>query len=204
MVNQDTFGNFDLSRAVDYLNLFPYSKWEIPFQPVPLSDTLTVNLRRAERQVTTGSNEWEQRLFMELIFLEALENHHLRMWQEKNLDAGETPFKGKVDFAFTPYQALFKSPYVIVAEAKKDDFEQGWGQCLMALKAAQLLNSQDGHDMTIYGIVSSGRVWEFGQYTLEAKFYRSDAYTVAQPEIILGILHKIFEACEKHVPLVTK
>jgi len=197
--NQETFGNFDLPRALDYLKLFPYPKWEIPFQSIPPTDALTINLRRAERQVTTGSNEWEQRLFMELIFLEAVENHDLRMWQEKNIDAGENPFKGKVDFVFTPYQAQFKTPYVLVSEAKKDDFEQGWGQCLMALKAAALLNEQAAHEFTLYGIVSSGRVWEFCKYTSEPKFYRSDAYTMAQPEAILGILALIFEECETYV-----
>jgi len=194
---QETFGNFDLTRALEVLHLFPYEKWEIPFKPVQPSESLTINLRRAERQIITGSNEWEQRLFMELIFLEALENHNIRMWQEKLLNAGSSPFKGKVDFAFTPYQARFTTPYILVSEAKKDEFEQGWGQCLMALKAAYMLNEKSGYQFEMYGIVSSGRVWEFGKYTPGNQFYRSDAYTTGQPELILGILEFIFAACEE-------
>ncbi|MCP3931238.1 MAG: hypothetical protein GY705_19305 [Bacteroidetes bacterium] len=194
---QETFGNFDLTKALEVLHLFPYEKWNIPFHPVQPSESLTINLRRAERQIITGSNEWEQRLFMELIFLEALENHNIRMWQEKQLNAGISPFKGKVDFAFTPYQARFTTPYIIVSEAKKDEFEQGWGQCLMALKAAYMLNEQNGYHFEMYGIVSSGRIWEFGKYTQDNQFYRSDAYTTGQPELILGILGFIFAACEK-------
>jgi len=42
-------------------------------------DSLKLGLKRTERQVITGSNEWEQRLFMELVFLAALENHDIRM-----------------------------------------------------------------------------------------------------------------------------
>ncbi len=195
----ETFGNFDLTRALEFLHLFPYEKWELSASPVEPSAALTINLQRAERQVTTGSNEWEQRLFMELIFLEALEQHQLRMWQEKQLDAGTSPFRGKVDFAFTPYQVRFATPYVLVSEAKKDDFEQGWGQCLMALKTAAILNDQAGRRFEVYGIVSSGRIWEFGQYTPDHKFYRSDAYTIGQPASILGILRVIFTACEANL-----
>lgn len=193
---ENTFGDFDFTRASEFLGVFPHQKWEIPFQPVEPSEMLRVNLRRAERQITTGSNEWEQRLFMELMFLEALDNHQLRMWQEKNLDAGNSPFRGKVDFAFTPYQARFSTPYAIVSEAKKDDFEQGWGQCLMALKTISILNEQAGWLFDVYGIVSSGRIWEFGKYGTDNRFYRSDAYTIGHCAEILGILDNIFTACD--------
>lgn len=199
---KETFGNFDLTRALEFLHLFPYQKWELAYQPVPASDSLLVNLRRAERQVTTGSNEWEQRLFMELMFLEALEHHNIRMWQEKPLDAGESPYRGKVDFAFTPYQARFTMPYVVVAEAKKDDFEQGWGQCLIALKTADILNAQQKQRFDLFGIVSSGKVWEFGKYTAQNQFFRSDAYSLGQPATILGILSAIFSECDTHIQAI--
>jgi hypothetical protein len=137
---KETFGNFDFAKALEFLNLFPYSKWEVKVSPIQASEALKINLKRAERQVTAASNEWEQRLFMELIFLEALENHNIRMWQEKRVDAGRSLFIGKADFVFTQYQASFKIPYVVLSEAKKDDFEQGWGQCLMAAKASQIIH----------------------------------------------------------------
>ncbi len=202
MAEQETFGNFDLTRALEFLQLFPYQKWEFAYQPIPPSESLLTNLRRAERQITTGSNEWEQRLFMELMFLEALEHHDIRMWQEKPLDAGESPFRGKVDFAFTPYQARFTMPYIVVAEAKKDDFEQGWGQCLLALKTAHLLNAQQGEHVDLFGIVSSGKIWEFGKYTTRNQFFRSDAYSLGQPASILGILSVIFSECDRHIQVI--
>jgi hypothetical protein len=200
MTNQETFGSFDLTKALEFLQLFPYKKWEIASEPIQPSESLLIHLRRAERQITTGSNEWEQRLFMELMFLEALEHHDIRMWQEKSLDAGKSPFRGKVDFAFTPYQARFTMPYIVVAEAKKDDFEQGWGQCLIALKTAHLLNAQQGKHFNLFGIVSSGKIWEFGKYnTTQNQFSRSDAYSLGQPASILGILSAIFSECDIHI-----
>ncbi len=193
---KETFGDFDLTKALELLDLFPYLKWDIPFESVYPGESLKLNLKRAERQITAGSNEWEQRLFMELIFLEALDGHNIRMWQEKQIDAGESPFRGKADFVFTPYRAAFRNPYIILSEAKKDDFEQGWGQCLMAVKAAQIINEKDGYDADVYGIVSSGRIWEFGRYSSDNRFYKTDAYSTAHPEFILGILNHIFTACE--------
>ena len=163
---------------------------------------MKINLQRAERQVTTGSNEWEQRLLMELIFLEALDHHNLRMWQEKQMDAGSAPFRGKVDFAFTSYQPRFKSPFVIVAEAKH--FEQGWGQCLIALKAASILNEREGHRHPLFGIVSTGKIWEFGEYTPDNTFSRSEPFSIGQPAALLGILGLIFTACEQFQPASVK
>ncbi len=194
---QETFGNYDLTRALELLHLFPFETWSIPFHPVVPSEALKINLRRAERQITTGSNEWDQRLLMELVFLEAMDHHDVRMWQEKQLDAGAPPFRGKIGFAFTPYQARFKTPFVVVAEAKKEDFDQGWGQCLIAMKAAQMLNEQAGFHRELFGIVSTGRIWEFGKYTPDNKFFRSEPYTIGLPESILGILDLIFIACEQ-------
>lgn len=196
---QETFGNFDLTRALEYLQLYPYDTWAIAFQAIPPSDALMINLRRAERHITTGSNEWDQRLLMELIFLEALDQRQIRMWQEKQLDAGMSPLKGKVDFAFTPNQARFQTPYIVVAEAKKEDFDQGWGQCLLAMKAASVLNRKAEIVQDLYGIVSNGRTWEFGQYTRHNTFARSEAYSLGQPDAILGILDVIFRACEQYL-----
>jgi hypothetical protein len=80
MNEQKTFGDFDLTKALEFLHLFPYQKWDPAYQSIQPSESLLINLRCTERQITTGSNEWEQRLFMELMFLEALEQHDIRMW----------------------------------------------------------------------------------------------------------------------------
>ena len=56
---------------------------------------------------------------------------------------------------------IVEPPYLVVIEAKRDDFERGWGQCLAALLAAQKLNNLP--QLTLYGIASNGRSWEFGK-----------------------------------------
>ncbi len=52
-------------------------------------------------------------------------------------------------------------PYVLVVEAKKDDFDGGWAQCLAAMLAAQRLN--DRPTRVVYGCVCNGWLWHFGK-----------------------------------------
>src|SRR5207249_6154452 len=69
---------------------------------------------------------------------------------------------------------VMEEPYLLVVEAKKDDFERGWGQCLAALLAAQRINKTPRQ--TLYGIATNGRSWEFGnlqdqQFTQDLRAY---------------------------------
>src|SRR5262245_36615949 len=54
-------------------------------------------------------------------------------------------------------KTVLEKPLVVIAEAKKNDFEQGWGQCLAELVAAQKING-DGR-RTVFGIVTDGKLW---------------------------------------------
>jgi type 1 glutamine amidotransferase len=60
-------------------------------------------------------------------------------------------------------------PHVLVIEAKKDDFDAGWGQCLAAMLAAQRMNGQPAG--VRYGCVSNGDDWSFGKL-MGAAFHR--------------------------------
>ena len=69
---------------------------------------------------------------------------------------------------------ILDKPYLIIVEAKKDNFEEGWGQCLIELIAAQKINGDQ--NSRLFGIVSNGKVWEFGllhatEFTKNIKYY---------------------------------
>lgn len=198
----ETFGAFDIVRATQFLKLREILPWENDWQPIEPSNFLAVGLQGLRRQIAPGSNVWEQRLYMELVFVEAIRDHDsLKMWQERQIDYGESPFRGKVDFAITLYQIAFKTPFVVLIEAKKENFDLGWGQCLMAMKTCQLLNQRDGIHLDIFGIVSTGTIWEFGRYTVDNQFYKTGSYTLLQPETILAIVDHIFTECERNLVL---
>ena len=198
----ETFGAFDIVKATQYLNIREIQPWTIDWQPISPSNFLKVGFEGLQRQITPGSNEWEQRLYMELVFVETLREHRgLKMWQERHIDYGENPFRGKVDFAITLYQIAFKTPFVVLIEAKKENFDLGWGQCLMAMKTCQLLNQRENIQFDIFGIVSTGTIWEFGRLTVEDQFFKTESYTLSQPEAVLGILEHIFAECERNLAL---
>src|SRR5204863_6990361 len=76
----------------------------------------------------------------------------------------EEPLVGTPDYylsRLSPLGFVCDQPYVLVIEAKKDDFDGGWAQCLAAMLAAQRLN--DSPRRIIHGCVSSGFLWEYGK-----------------------------------------
>ena len=90
------------------------------------------------------------------------------------------------------------TPYVcLIVEAKKDNFDEGWGQCLAAMVAAQKLNQDT--DQTIYGIVSNGRVWEFGQLLASRFTHEPRLFTIQDLDELHGAVNFIFWQCQQQL-----
>ena len=103
---------------------------------------------------------------------------------------------GTPDYFIATRSALGKNvvgtPLVIVVEAKKNDFEVGWGQCLAELIAAQKINAQSikEHAMfPVYGIVTDGTTWQFGRLV-------DDSFTRNLTPFGLGDLPRLFGAID--------
>jgi len=84
-------------------------------------------------------------------------------------------------------------PYLLVVEAKKDNFQEGWGQCLVELVAAQKLNQTES---TIFGIVSNGDKWEFGKLENNQFTKNKTSYTLQDLPFLCGALENILVQCE--------
>lgn len=88
----------------------------------------------------------------------------LRFWSHVPFGSGEL-LQGVPDYYFSRRSPLGlvndQPPYVLIVEAKKDDFDAGWGQCLAAMLAARELNGLPPR--TVYGCVSNGSLWQFGK-----------------------------------------
>ena len=89
-------------------------------------------------------------------------------------------------------KTVLETPLILVAEAKKNDFEQGWAQCLAELVAAQKINGNPSR--VVYGIVTDGKLWEFGKLeeSTFTKFVQS--YTVDDLPELFGMLNAILMA----------
>ncbi|HAZ49075.1 MAG TPA: hypothetical protein DDW76_20890 [Cyanobacteria bacterium UBA11369] len=89
---------------------------------------------------------------------------------------------------------VFDKPYFLLVEAKQDKFDEGWAQCLAEMIAAQKLNNE--LKVTIFGIVSNGKGWEFGKLE-DRKFTHQQAlYSIQEIDRLFALVNYIFQQCE--------
>lgn len=89
---------------------------------------------------------------------------------------------------------VLDQPYLLVVEAKQDNFDEGWGQCLAAMIAAQRLNEHQ--EQTIFGIVSNGEIWEFGKLSLNQFTKNITIYLFQDLERLIAAVNDVFRQCE--------
>ncbi len=88
-----------------------------------------------------------------------------------------------------------EKPLLVTVEAKFEKFNEGWFQATMQMLAAQELN--DNKDIPIYGIVTTGSVWQFGKLENNILYQHPDSVSIENPEHISGILAYVFGECNK-------
>lgn len=103
----------------------------------------------------------------------------------------EKGLSGYVDYLLSrsAEQLEIEAPVVIVGEAKRDNLNEGLGQCIAEMVAAQLFNQANLVNIPrIYGAVSNGTQWRFLQ--LEGTTVAIDLMDYALPPVdqILGFL----------------
>ena len=119
------------------------------------------------------------------------------LWVQKPMNY--TPeLSGTPDYMVSKRSHLGKTvlefPLLMLVEAKKNDFEQGWAQCLAELWAAQHLNQQP--DLAVYGIVSDGKYWEFGQLQQQRFIKNSESFSIDDlPELVAALDFIFGQAC---------
>jgi len=91
-------------------------------------------------------------------------------------------------------KVVFDRPYFMLVEAKQDNFEAAWGQCIAEMIAAQHLNAE--LDLTIFGITSNGSFWQFGK--LEGNVFTRNLapYTLYEIDRLVSVINYIFRECE--------
>lgn len=98
---------------------------------------------------------------------------------------------GYVDFLLgrSSEQLIIEAPVIVVVEAKKADLNEGLGQCVAEMLAAQRFNEAAENSIpTVYGCISSGTQWRF--LKLEKAVVTVDLidYPLLPIEQILGFL----------------
>ena len=91
-------------------------------------------------------------------------------------------------------KTVIGSPLILLVEAKKNDFEQGWGQCLAELIAAQKIN--DDANFPVYGIVTDGTLWQFGRLIGDTFTQNRSDFVLANLPTLFGAVDSVFKAVD--------
>ncbi|MEM8611735.1 MAG: hypothetical protein AAGF93_06925, partial [Cyanobacteria bacterium P01_H01_bin.105] len=124
-------------------------------------------------------------------------NQNYSFWIQKSI-AYDSTLSGTPDYIFSKRSELGKTvletPIVVVVEAKKNDFEYGWGQCLAELVASQKIN--EDATFPVYGIVTDGNLWQFGRLLLKTFTRNTGNYTIDNLARLFGALEAVAQLIE--------
>jgi hypothetical protein len=91
-------------------------------------------------------------------------------------------------FSFSTSQLTISAPVVSIVEAKNDNINSGFGQCMAEMIAAQIYNKNKNKLIKrIYGCVTTGSIWRFLQLEGNVISLDSTEYYLDQVSKILGI-----------------
>ncbi len=117
------------------------------------------------------------------------------LWIQKSVSYDDD-LTGTPDYIISSKSELGKTvletPLVIVAEAKKNDFELGWGQCMAEMVAAQKINNNA--EFPVYGIVTDGKLWEFGKLVKNIFIKNTEGYIIHHLAKLFSALNYIFQS----------
>jgi hypothetical protein len=91
-------------------------------------------------------------------------------------------------------KVVFDKPYLLLVEAKQDKFEEGWGQCLAEMIAAQRLNEDP--QMIVFGIVSNGAIWQFSKLKADTFTRNITLYSIQELDKLFAVVNYLFRQCE--------
>jgi hypothetical protein len=128
-------------------------------------------------------------------FLDILVLHSHRSWQ---VEGELTGIPDYLISAVSKYGiAVIETPVLVAVEAKKDNFEEGWGQCAAEMIAAQIANQNK--NLTIYGIVSSGEQWQFAKLHQSVFTQSVKSYSIFELDKLYSVLYAVLEDCKKQI-----
>ena len=125
------------------------------------------------------------------------EHEPLQLWIEEPFHVDEgSGLTGTPDYLIAPETAgeEMAVPPLCVIEAKQDKFDEGWTQALAEMVAASMKGSN-----TCYGIVTTGKAWEFGRLEDNVFTREPDQVTTRNLQELFDILNWIILLAKKEI-----
>jgi hypothetical protein len=198
------FSNFkSIEQVIQQYPLKIRTERFLPELSVDLPELFLENLNFSlERQAVNESEAFFIESFIFPFLQQAWKRHgKLKLWSHRALTC-DSQLSGEPDYLVSAWRdevisQFVNTPLLAIVEAKQQDFEGGWGQCLAEMIACQKINQND--QLTIYGIVSSGLIWQFGKLQGNVFTKHPLPYSVTDPHRVFGNLDWVFNECEKQI-----
>jgi hypothetical protein len=124
----------------------------------------------------------------------------LTLWSHKSIKFS-TELSGIPDYMIAKQSKrgiiVLDTPLLAVVEAKKDDFAEGWTQCLLEMYTIQQINKST--TIPVFGIVSNGDNWEFGYLQEKLLIQHSVPFNLFELDVLFSSLHFIMNECVKAI-----
>ena len=114
---------------------------------------------------------------------------------EFNVDKSQN-LNGVCDFlvSLSPEQLTITAPIISIVEAKNDNIKNGIPQCIAEMVAAKKFNELQGNRVVeIFGIVTTGSLWQFLKLSGNTVEIDIDEYYLKELDKIIGIIMGVIE-----------
>ncbi len=164
-----------------------------------ISDTFRADLNFSLRELVFDNSEYaicETLIYPVLRDIYKSYKDKFVLWSHQPLNFDDK-LSGVPDYILAKRSPLgkfvFDKPYFIVVEAKKDNFTEGWGQCLAEMVAVQKINGD--LKQSVFGVVSNGKFWEFGRLTDTLFTKNIKTYSIQALDQLFAALNYVFTQC---------
>lgn len=172
-------------------------------KPLPSCFVEDLNFLMDMKSIDENESFYDESLIFPFL-REAWKGHRkLKLWIRRPL-VYDDELSGELDYLLSSLpedneviDKLINKPTLAVTKVKTEDFTRGWAQCLAEMIACQKIN--DNPEITIYGIVSTGLMWEFCKMEGNTLIKDPMSCFINNPQQLFGNLDFVFAECEKQL-----
>jgi len=191
------YSDFTLPRVIEELEIHLIEDRNLfhSIAPLPPSDFLTLYFSRGSAFSLLSESARRERIIAPIlddVFL--TDPRCFTIFSNENFDVDkQRSLNGSADYLICQSDNTYTvvAPVIAMVESKRNDVADGLGQCIAELYAAALFNQKRKQPQNLlYGIVSNGRDWLFGEYDVPTHTftYNPNPFSWQNLPAIIGIL----------------
>ncbi|MCI5150828.1 MAG: hypothetical protein D3916_15845 [Candidatus Electrothrix sp. MAN1_4] len=172
---------------------------EVPKNSITVPDYKTSEIKKRLSKTSALRNEAARcnQIITPILNIVVDEHEPLQLWIEEPFNVDESNgLTGTPDYLIALETAgeEMAVPPICVIEAKQDKFDEGWTQALAEMVAATMKGAD-----TCYGIVTTGKAWEFGKLEDNVFTREPDQVTTRNLQDLFDILNWIISLAKKEI-----